>query len=103
MSARTRKASALIRLKAQMEENNDKSPDVTSAIVTVSTRSEAYATARIFEEVSCEDLPFELDEWQRTIAKLPVELYFVFKRKRDLIRFLKEVRKELPPKTKIIF
>lgn len=92
MSRRTRIAS----LKILLESNNNLSPDILSSVVTADSRSAAYRIAGIFEEVTNSELPFELEEWQRTILNLPVELYFRFDRKSHLVKFVREVRKEFP-------
>ena len=56
---------------------------------------EAWRTAVIFEEVTGDDLPVNLDEWERSVRP-PVELYFVFKRKRDQGRFARKMSREYP-------
>ena len=83
-------------LRKLMQENNAKSPDILTVIVTATTQLDAYRIAGIFEETTGEELPFELESWQRSIRSLPVELYFVFQRKRHLMRFVQNIRKEFP-------
>ena len=75
--------------------NNEKSPDVVTAVMNAESQLEAWRTAVIFEEVTGDDLPFNLDEWHRSVRP-PVELYFVFKRKRDRGRFVRMVEREFP-------
>jgi hypothetical protein len=87
-----------IRLLKLLEENNLKSPDILTAIVTAKSQMDAWRIASIFEEVTGDDLPVNLDEWERSV-KAPVELYFVFKRKRDLGRFVRKMSLEFPEKT----
>ena len=82
-------------LKKLLEANNAKSPDILTAIVLVNNQTEAWRTAVIFEEVTGDDLPFNLDEWERTVRP-PAQLYFRFERKRDQGRFVKRMRKEYP-------
>lgn len=105
MSDRTRKACQIvrrrikaaerIRLQKLMEENNAKSPDIITAIATPETQWDACLIAGIFLDCTGYKLPFSFDEWQRTV-KAPVELYFRFDRKKDLMKFLKTARRELP-------
>lgn len=95
MSNRTREASRRIRLARLLEENNLKSPDILTAAMTAKSPSEAYRIAGIFEEATGEDLPLVSDEWRKTL-KTPVELYFVFDRKRDQNRFVKMMGREFP-------
>ena len=95
MSKRTAEASRKIRLLKLMEENNQKSPDILAAITVANSQMEAWRIAIIFEEVTGEDLPFYLDEWERSVRP-PVELYFVFKRKKDLGRFVRMMSREFP-------
>ena len=73
---RIQKARAKYLLFLQIEENERKSPDILTAVVTAKTSMEAYGIAGIFEEASGEDLPFPLDEWRLTV-KSPTELYCV--------------------------
>jgi hypothetical protein len=89
------KAAERIRLQKLMEENNAKSPDIITAIAYPETQWEACQIAGIFLDCTGYKLPFSFDEWQRTV-RIPVELYFRFDRKKDLMRFLKSTRKELP-------
>ena len=99
MSKRTSEASKRIRLLKLLEENDQKSPDTFTAVVTAWSPMEAYGIAGIFEEAAGEDLPFPLDEWRLTLKHgMPVELYFVFKRKRDLGRFIRKMSQEFPDK-----
>ena len=56
---------------------------------------EARRVAGIFLECTGYELPFPFDEWRQSV-KAPVELYFVFERKRPLMNFLKMVRNEMP-------
>ena len=91
----------LRQLRLLMEENNAKSPDIWSVNVTVLTRLEAYEIADIFIDVNKDQVPLPdwitlLEKWQRTIRELPVELYFVFKHKRTLLQFVRQVRKRYP-------
>lgn len=77
------------------EENNAKSPDILTAIVVAESQMDAWRIASIFEEVTGDDLPVNLDEWERSV-KAPVELYFVFKRKKDQGRFVRKMSREFP-------
>lgn len=77
------------------ELNNALSPDILTAVANARTAAEAYGIAGVFEDTTGEDLPFPLDEW-RLRVKAPVELYFVFKRKRDQGRFVRTISKEFP-------
>ena len=95
MSKRTREAMARIRLLKLLEENNLKSPDILTAIVTANSQMEAWRMAVIFEEVTGDDLPVDLDEWHR-LVRPPVELYFVFQRKRDQGRYIRKMSREYP-------
>jgi len=95
MSRRTKEAIRRIKLMKLAEENNAKSPDILTAIVTSDNRYEARRIACIFEEVTGDELPFDLDEWQRSV-RLPAELYFVFKRKKDQGRFVRKMSQEFP-------
>ena len=95
MSRRTKEAMQRIRLMKLLEENNLKSPDILTAVVMVSSQMEAWQTAMIFEEVTGDDLPWNLDEWEQSVRP-PVELYFVFKRKRDRGRFVRRMSREFP-------
>ena len=101
MSRRTAEAAKKIRLMKLCEENNAKSPDILTAIATAKSQMEAWRIANIFEEMTDEDLPFNLDEWERSVRP-PVELYFVFKRKRDRGRFVREMSREYPDMEVII-
>ena len=83
-----------------LEENNLKSPDILTAIVTAKSQMDAWRIASIFKEVTGDDLPVNLDEWERSV-KAPAELYFVFKRKRDQGRFIRKMSREFP-KTEVI-
>lgn len=87
-----RKDAELLRL---CELNNLKSPDILSATLMAHTKFEASEIVAIFEETTGEEVPFAQDNWLRTVT-LPVGLYFVFKRKRDLSAFAKMVRKKFP-------
>lgn len=93
MSKRTRNAS----LRKLCEVNNALSPDILTAITVAESQMEAWRTAVIFEEATGEDLPFNLDEWERSVRP-PVELYFVFRRKRDRGRFVRTISREYPEK-----
>lgn len=84
-----------------MEENNAKSPDILTALAYPQTNWDACLVAGIFLDVTGYKLPFSFDEWQRTV-KAPVELYFVFEKKRQMMNFLKQTRRELSD-LKIIF
>lgn len=86
-----------IRLVKLLEENNAKSPDILTAIVTANGQMEAWRIATIFEEVTGDDLPWNLDEWERSVRP-PVELYFVFKRKKDRGKFIRRISNEMPEK-----
>ena len=92
---RKKRAEYLLRL--QLEENNSKSPDILTAVVTAQDQMEAWRIAAIFEEVTGDDLPVDLDKWERSVRP-PVELYFVFNRKRDQGRFLRKMSREFPEK-----
>ena len=78
-----------------MAENNLKSPDIITALAYPETNWDACQIAGIFLDCTGYKLPFSFDSWQRTV-KAPVELYFVFERKKQLMQFLKKTRKELP-------
>ena len=41
------------------------------------------------------DLPADLDEWRKSVRP-PVELYFVFKRRRDQGRYVRMMSREFP-------
>lgn len=97
MSKRTRIAA----LKKLLEMNNLKSPELITAVTVANSQMEAWRTAVIFEEVTGEDLPFNLDEWELTVRP-PVELYFRFKRKADRGRFVRRMSREFPKKEVII-
>ena len=101
MSRRTKEAMQRIRLMKLAEENNLKSPDILTAVVTADSQMQAWRIATMFEEVTGDDLPFNLDEWERSVQP-PVELYFVFKRKRDQGRFVRKLSREFPEK-EVIF
>ncbi len=83
-------------LRKLMQENNAKSPDVPSVVLTANTRLEAYHIAGLYEEITKEELPFPLDNWQLTIKSVPVELYFLFKKRKAQTRFISMVKKEYP-------
>lgn len=93
MIRRTAEAAKRIRLLKLLEENNSKSPDILTVVVEAKSTMEAWQTTVIFEEVTGDDLPVNLDEW-RKLVRPPVELYFIFKRKTDLNRFIKRLGKE---------
>ena len=78
-----------------MAENNLKSPDILTALAYPETNWDACLVAGIFLDCTDYELPFSFDEWQRTV-KAPVELYFVFERKKQLMNFLKQTRREIP-------
>ena len=84
-----------------LEENNLKSPDILTAVVVAESQMDAWQIAAIFEEVTGDDLPVNLDEWGRKV-KVPVELYFIFKRKKDLGRFIRKMSREFPDTEVII-
>lgn len=95
MSRRTAEAARRIRLQRLLEENNAKSPDVITAIAKPENQWDACLIAGIFLDCTGYKLPFSFETWQRTV-KAPVELYFLFSRKKDLMKFLKKARRELP-------
>lgn len=80
-----------------MEENNLKSPDILTAIVMANSPMEAWRAAVIFEESTGDDLPVDLDIWRKSVRPT-VELYFVFKRKRDQGRYVRRMNREFPGK-----
>lgn len=82
-------------LKKLLEENNLKSPDILTAVVMAKNPMEAWRMAVIFEEVTGDDLPVNLDEWHKSVRP-PVELYFVFKRRRDQGRYVRQMSREFP-------
>lgn len=88
-------------LQKLMEANNAKSPDILTAVVCPETNWEACEVAGIFINTTEYELPFSFETWQRTV-KAPVELYFVFERKKQIMAFIKQTRKELPT-IKLIF
>ena len=78
------------------EENNNKSPDILTAVVMTSDRLEAVEIAEFYFDLTHEKFTFKsYDSWARSLT-LPSELYFVFKRKKDLGRFVRTVCKERP-------
>ena len=77
------------------EANNGLSPEILTAVAVADTQTDAYGIAGIFEEATGEDLPFPLDEWYLTV-RVPVELYFVFKRIRDQKRFIRQMGRDFP-------
>lgn len=101
MSRRTKDAMQRLRLLKMAEENDKKSPDILTAVVNARSQLDAYRIASIFEEVTGDDLPVNLDEWERSL-KAPVELYFVFKRKKDQGRFVRKMSREFPEMEVII-
>lgn len=88
-------------LRKLLEENNLKSPDILTVLAYPETNWDACLAAGIFLDCTNYKLPFSFEAWQRTV-KTPVELYFVFDRKKLLMNFLKQMRKELPT-LKLIF
>ena len=88
-------------LKKLMEENNAKSPDILSVTAYPETNWEACQIAGIFLDKTDYKLPFSFEAWQRSI-KAPVELYFAFEKRRQIMQFIKETRKEFP-RIKLIF
>lgn len=82
-------------LRKLIAENNLKSPDIITALVYPESNWDACLVAGIFLDCTGYELPFSFDEWQRTV-KAPVELYFRFEKKRQLMSFLKQTRRELP-------
>ena len=101
MSRRTAEKQRIYRLKLLLEENNAKSPDILSVIINAQNRIEAYQIAAVYEDVIGDQVPLPdwelaLEKWQRTIERVPVELYFLFKRKKTLIQFVRQLRKEFP-------
>lgn len=76
-------------------ENNLKSPDLMTALAYPETNWDACLVAGAFLDSTGYKLPFSFEKWQRTV-KAPVELYFVFDRKSELRKFLKQTRKALP-------
>lgn len=95
MSKRTKEATQRIRLLKLLEENNLKSPDILTAVVIANSPTEAWRMAVIFEDVTGDDLPVDLDEWRKSVRP-PVELYFVFKRRRDQGRYVRQMSREFP-------
>lgn len=82
-------------LRKLMAANNLKSPDLMTVLAYPENNWDACQSAGIFLDVTSYKLPFSFDEWQRTV-KTPCELYFVFEKKKQLVTFLRQVRKELP-------
>ena len=78
-----------------MAENNLKSPDILTAVAYPETNWEACEAAGIFIDATGYKLPFSFEGWQRSV-RAPVELYFVFDKKKQLMAFLKKTRKDLP-------
>ena len=78
-----------------MAENNRLSPDILTAIAVPESNPDACLIAGIFLDCTDYKLPFSFEEWRQNV-QAPVELYFVFDRKKQLTAFLKEVRKVLP-------
>lgn len=97
MSKRTRIAN----LRKICELNNALSPDILTAVLVAESQMEAWRITTIFEEVTGDDLPFDLDKWERSVRP-PVELYLVFKQKRDRGRFIRAMSREFPEKEVII-
>ena len=77
------------------EANDALSPELLTAVMVAESQMDAWRIAVIFEEVTGDDLPFNLEEWERSV-RTPVELYFVFKRKRDRGRFVRRMSREFP-------
>lgn len=88
-------------LKKLMAENNLKSPDILAVTAFPDSNWDACLISGIFLDCTNYKLPFSFDDWQRKV-KAPVELYFVFEHKKQLMTFLKRVRRETPL-IKIIF
>jgi hypothetical protein len=70
--------------------------------MTAETQMEAYIMVGHYLDISNMEIPFEdwgltIDTWERSL-KPPVELYFLFKRKKDLGRFVRTMSREFPEK-----
>ena len=86
------------KLRLLLEENDLKSPDILTAIITVNNVNDAYSLVGVYMQVTKTEFPFEnlnADSWCRNL-KLPAELYFKFKRKKELVSFVRLTRKEFP-------
>lgn len=81
--------------------NNRKKDDLIVALAYPEKNWEACRVSEIFLDCTHFELPFSFDKWRRTV-QAPVELYFVFERKKQLMQFVKQTRKEMP-NMKIVF
>ena len=84
------------------EANNALSPEIHTAVLTAESQMEAYVMVANYLDISNMEVPFEdwgltVDTWERSL-KPPVELYFLFKRKKDLGRFTRKMSREFPEK-----
>lgn len=106
MSRRTAEESRRIRLMKLCEANNALSPDIHTALLTADTQMEAYIMVGHWMDISNMEVPFEdwgltIDTWVKSL-KPPVELYFLFKRKKDVGRFVRKMSREFPEKEIIV-
>lgn len=100
MSRRTAEESRRIRLMKLCEENNSRSPEIIASVVTVQSQMEAYSMTAVYMDISNVEIPFEdwgltVDTWVKSL-KPPVDLYFLFKRKKDAGRFVRKMSREFP-------
>ena len=100
MSRRTAEESRRIRLMKLCEANNALSPEIHTVVAAAKTQMEAYTMLSIYLDISNVEVPFEdwgltVDTWERSL-KPPVELYFLFKRKKDIGRFTRKMSREFP-------
>ena len=87
-------------LQLQVEENSKKDPGILSMTMMAKSQMEAYIMVGHYLDISNMEPPFEkwgltADSWRKSL-KPPVELYFLFKRKKDLGRFTRKISRELP-------
>lgn len=85
------------------EANNALSPEIHTAVLTAESQMEAYVMVANYLDISNMEVPFEdwgltVDAWVKSL-KPPVELYFLFKRKKDLGRFIRKMSREFPDAT----
>ena len=78
-----------------MAENNLKSPDIMTVLAYPNTNWDACQIVGIFLDCTGYELPFSFDMWQRTV-KTPTELYFVFEHKKQIMSFIRRIKKEFP-------
>lgn len=75
--------------------NNTKSPDILTATTIAKTHYDAVMLQSIYLDITGKDLSFSPEEWRKSVNP-PVELYFAFDHKKDYLKFLRQVKHELP-------